>query len=155
MSRYAATTEVPSERTRADIERLLVRYKATGFGYLWQDQQAVIAFEIAGRRIMMRLPLPDRNDKAITHTPVRHERRSTEGIEQAYEQAVRSRWRALLLIIKAKLEAVEAGISSVEREFLADVALPSGATVGEWLGPQLAQVYGSGDMPALLPGGGR
>lgn len=149
---YATTTEVPSEKTRAEIEKLLIRYKASKFGYMWENGAAVIIFEIADRRILMRLPLPDRNDRALTHTAVRRERRSPEGIEAAYEQAVRSRWRALLLIIKAKLEAVEAGISTVEREFLADIALPSGATVGQWVQGQLAEVYGSDQMPALLPG---
>ena len=66
---------------------------------------------------------------------------------------MRQRWRALALVIKAKLEAVEADITTLEAEFLAHIALPSGATVGEWVGPQLDAVYGSGEMPALLPGG--
>jgi hypothetical protein len=73
--------------------------------------------------------------------------------EKVYEQACRQRWRALLLIVKAKLEAVTAGISTVEREFLPDVVLPNGATVGEWVGPQIATVYARHEMPALLPGG--
>lgn len=37
-------------------------------------------------------------------------------------------------------------------EFLSNVALPDGRTVGEWVGPQLAQVYARQAMPALLPG---
>jgi hypothetical protein len=67
---------------------------------------------------------------------------------------VRQRWRALALVIKAKLEAVEAGISSVEDEFLSFIMLPNGSTVGEWVQPQIERVYESGSMPALLPGSG-
>jgi hypothetical protein len=60
--------------------------------------------------------------------------------------------KALSLVVKAKLEAVEAGISTVEREFLADVLLADGSTVGAWAAPQLALVYERGVTPALLPG---
>jgi len=56
--------------------------------------------------------------------------------------------------VKAKLEAVETGIVSLEEEFLAHVVLPDGSTVGQWAEPQLAELYGRGDMPALLPGMG-
>ena len=56
------------------------------------------------------------------------------------------------MVIKAKLVAVEAGISTIEREFLADVVLPDGHTVGQWVAPQLDKIYERGEMPALLPG---
>lgn len=59
----------------------------------------------------------------------------------------------LALVIKAKLEAVAAGITSFEDEFLAHIMLPSGGTVGEWARPQLEVAYSTGAMPALLPGG--
>jgi hypothetical protein len=96
--------------------------------------------------------LPDPSAEEFTLTPTGRER-SASAAEDAYEQAVRQRWRALALVIKAKLEAVEAGISTVEDEFLAHVALPAGGTVGEWMRPRLDEVYASGRMPALLPGG--
>ena len=35
-----------------------------------------------------------------------------------WEQACRQRWRALALVIKAKLEAIDAEISTFEEEFL-------------------------------------
>lgn len=53
-----------------------------------------------------------------------------------------------------KLEAVAAGITTFEDEFLAHTLLPNGATVGEWAAPQIEAVYADGGrhMPALLPG---
>ena len=51
------------------------------------------------------------------------------------EEACRQRCRALLLIIRAKLEAVESGITTLEIEFLANILLPDGGTVGQWLSP--------------------
>lgn len=152
MARYAASTEVSSDRSRSEIERTLKRYGATAFAYAWEGQTATIAFKLTDRQIRFRLPLPDPAANEFTLTPTGRERSATAA-EEAYEQAVRQRWRALALVIKAKLEAVEAGISTVEREFLDAVMLPDGRTVGEWIGPQLGAVYARGEMPALMPGG--
>jgi hypothetical protein len=154
MPKYAENTQVPSDRSRAEIERTLRRYGATAFAYGWQEGQAQVMFEMASRRIVFRLPMPDPASKDFMLTPTGRDR-SASAAEEAYEQAVRQRWRALALVIKAKLEAVEAGISTVEDEFLSHIALPGGRTVGEWLGPQLDAVYARQELPALLPGGDR
>ena len=149
--RYAQETAVPADRSRAEIERTLARYGASKFLYGWEEGRAIIAFEARHRRIKFELPLPDRQDPAFTHTPHRRTRRSAAQQEAAYEQAVKQRWRALALIIKAKLEAVETGITTFESEFLSHTLLPSGETVAQWLAPQLEQTYARGQMPPLLP----
>jgi hypothetical protein len=59
---------------------------------------------------------------------------------------------AVALAIKAKLEAVEAEISTFEDEFLAYIVLPDGSTFGDWARPQIAAVYELNTMPALMPG---
>lgn len=151
---YAARTEVASDRSRAEIERTLRRYGATAFAYGWTDTAATVMFELASRRIRFSLPLPDRGERRFTHTPGKGLRRTPESAAQEWEQAQRQRWRALALVIKAKLEAVEAGITTVEQEFLAHVVLPSGGTVGEWAAPQLAIAYERNVMPAIMPGAG-
>lgn len=150
--RYAAGTDVSSDKSRSEIERTLRRYGADAFAYAWERESAHVAFKMAGRNIRFRLPMPDPQAREFTHTPDRGFKRSEAARETAYEQAVRQRWRALALVIKAKLEAVESGISTVEDEFLAHIALPDGRTVSDWLGPQLAAVYARDAMPALLAG---
>lgn len=154
MTRYAENTQVPSEKSRAEIERDLRRHGATAFTYGWDKAEAVVMFEISDRRILFRLPMPDRNERRFTHTPAKGQRRSDDAIEAAYEQGIRQRWRALALVIKAKLEAVEAGIVTLETEFLAHIVLPDGSTVGEHAIPNIAIAYESGGMPALMPGRG-
>jgi hypothetical protein len=72
-------------------------------------------------------------------------------VDAAWEQACRQRWRALALVVKAKLEAVECGISTFEEEFLAWMMLPDGSTVGDRMLPQLETAYRTGQMPPLLP----
>ena len=150
--RFASETTVPSETSRAEIERLLRRYRATGFAYGWQGNRAMVQFEMADRRVKFILPMPERQAREFTHTPAKGQLRSPQAQEDAYEQAVRQRWRALLLVIKAKLEAVEVGITTFEDEFLAHILLPSGETVGERTRPQIALAYRDGsDLPPLLP----
>lgn len=149
MTRYASRTEVTPERSRAEIERVVTRYGATGFHYGWQGETAAIGFEIGGRRVRIVLSLPSLGDFKFDD---RSYLRSATAQKREHEQAVRQRWRALVLVLKAKLEAVESGISTIEREFLADVVLSSGETVGEWLAPQIEAAYRAHEMPPLLPG---
>ncbi len=151
MAKYAEGTSVPSSRSRDEIERTLTRYGASQFAYAWQEGRAMIGFVLNGKQVRLALPLPDRKAREFTHTPTRGTLRSPAQQEEAYEQAVRQRWRALALVVKAKLEAVEAGISIFEREFLSDIALPDGRTVGEYVLPQIEESYRSGLMPPLLP----
>lgn len=60
--------------------------------------------------------------------------------------------RSLCLCVKAKLEAVESGISSFESEFLAHFVVPGGKTFGEIAIPQLEEARISGKLPQLLLG---
>lgn len=150
--RYAAQTEVSAERSRAEIEKTLIRYGAAGFAYGWQGAVVVIGFEMQDRRIRFKLPMPDKNLREFTHTPSRGNKRSPQEAEAAWEQATRQKWRALSLAIKAKLEAVESGITTFEEEFLAHIVLPNGKTYGEWAVPQIEQSYKHGILPPLLPG---
>ena len=146
---YAATTEVPSERSRAEIERSLTRYGATSFMYGWEQGRAAIQFEKDGRLIRFVLPLPDRDRAEFRLTPTGLVR-ARKAAEVAYEQAVRQRWRALALVVKAKLEGVEAGIVSFEQEFLAHTVTPDGGTVFDLVGPALERAYETGDIGPLL-----
>jgi hypothetical protein len=127
-----------------------MRYGATAFSYGWNDNNSMVQFAAHGRQIRFMLPLPKADEREYTHTPTGI-RRPPAQVTKAWEQGCRARWRALLLIIKAKLEAVEAGITEFEDEFLSHVVLPDGGTAGQWLRPQIADAYESGLMPPMLP----
>ena len=148
--RYAANTSVSSEKSKAEIERLLTRYGATSFASGWQNDQAVIQFHMSERRIKFVLPLPSKTAKEFTYSK-RGPRREDEAYKQ-WEKATRQRWRALALVVKAKLEAVETHIASFEDEFMAHIVMPDGKTVAEHARPMIAEAYKSGKVKALLPG---
>jgi hypothetical protein len=155
--RYAERTQVGVGATRNEIERLLDNHGAKAFVSGWdRDQQiASVMFDMADRRIRFTLPLPDPSDRRFTQTPTGRGR-TTAAAAAEYDQAVRQRWRALLLVIKAKLEAITAGIATVDEEFLAYIVIPgTTSTVIEKVGPELARSYEiTGYTPMLaLPGG--
>lgn len=149
---FAENTVVPVERSRAEIERLLVRYGASRFGSMHDETRAVIAFEMSARAIRMVLPLPKRDEKRFTHGGRYGYRISDAEAQKRFDQEVRRRWRALALVIKAKLEAVESGIVTFDDEWLAHFVLPGGRTVGETVKPELLRAYESGQAPRLLIG---
>lgn len=146
--RYAADTSVSVESSRMEIERILKRYKADAFAYSTERSAAMIGFRLSGRYVRFQITLPDPNQHEFTH----HSRglRTADAAEKAWEQACRQVWRALALVIKAKLEAVAAGITTVEDEFLAHTVLPDGSTFGDWAKPQIEKAYAIGAMPTSL-----
>ena len=144
---YAAQTRVPISKTKTDIEDLLSKHGANGFGYVTEGNRALVAFNMAGRRVQIMLVMPSIDDYA--RTP-RNARRTQAAQQSAWEQVCRQRWRALVLIIRAKLETVESGITALESEFLANIVLPDGETVGQRLAPQVDEAYATGRMPPML-----
>lgn len=155
MSRYASQTSVSVERTKAEIERLLAARGAQQFASGWNGTTAVLAFALGRRSIRFLLPMPDPTAREFTRTGARNKIRSADDARRHWEQACRSRWRALFLVIKAKLEAVDCGISTIEDEFLAWTVIPGdGRTIGERIHPELAAAIESGDPPRLLLTGG-
>jgi len=148
MPTYANKTKVSSASSREEIERTLSRYGAKSFMYGWEEDRAVVGFKYNDRLIRFELPLPSLTE--FERTPTGRRRTSREAIENAYEQAIRQRWRSLALAIKAKLEIVESDISTFEEEFLSKTVLPSGQTVSEWMEPQIQTAITTGAMPTLL-----
>lgn len=147
---FAAQTQVSPEKSQLEIQRTLRKYGASKFGVMEGEDGAHVMFEFNRLMIQISVKLPDRS--RFTKTEGGHRTRSASSQEAAFEQAVRQRWRALMLCIKAKLEAVETGISTVEKEFLAFVIMPDGRALAEHIGPQLKQLADTGKMEVKLLG---
>jgi hypothetical protein len=147
--RFAEGTDVTVDKSRMELERLVTRHGATGFVYGWDDGIWTIAWRMQGRHIRFRVVSPSAS--SMEYSPGGRWRPVRER-KKAVEAEIRRRWRALLLIVKAKLELIASGDADLETEFLAQMLLPNGSTVGEWIAPQLDQAYESGEMPPLVPG---
>ena len=152
MARYAEDTSVTSDRSKTEIEHTLARYGASEFVYASRSDSALIGFTMADRRVRLTLPLPASDDPAFTSTPTGRAR-AMAAAKSEREAEIRRRWRALALVIKAKLEAVETGISTFDDEFLSGILLPGGFTVGDRMIPALPDAYQGRPLPPLLPSG--
>ena len=122
---YAEDTKVPIAQSRSQIETMLRKASATRIVTMDEAPEAVVMFMLAGRLIKLQIEIPG----------------------DASDQRRRAIWRAIGLVVKAKIEAVAQGITTVEQEWLAHVVLPDGSTVGDWVEPQLKIAYDKGQMP--------
>lgn len=131
---YAADTSVPVDRSKSQIEKLLTAHGAQGFQTGWQGPEGddpgwdVIGFKWKDRAIRFQIARP----------------KGSSYRSSALEQKNRQRWRILHLVIKAKLEAVQAGVSIFEEEFMAHIVVDGQQTVGDILLPRIM---------AMVPGG--
>jgi hypothetical protein len=128
MARYAARTKVPVDKSRMEIERAVKKYGAKGFVSGWQGSMARIEFLCNGRHIRFTVEVP------------------------VQDQAARQKWRSLLLLVKAKLEAVDARIATFEQAFVGDIVMPeTGKTVWESVREPVRLAYEQNkDVPLLL-----
>lgn len=154
MAKFAENTSVAVDRSQSEIRSVLNRYGATQFmsGDDNITKRSVVQFVLRERQIRFTIQLPGREEKRFWFTPGRHTRRTEAAAYGEWEQACRTKWRALLLCIKAKLEAVDSGISLFEEEFLAQTVMPNGKTVAEMALPMVAEAYKLGELPPGIAG---
>ena len=113
----------------------------------------MIGFRMHARMIRYTVMMPDPQSPEFQLTPSRKWKRTPEEAGKLYQAACWQRWRALLLVIRAKLEATEAGITTFEEEFLAWTVLPDNTTVGQSVLLRIAEAYKTGEPPMLLEAG--
>jgi hypothetical protein len=135
--RYAEGTTVAVGKTKDEIDHLLSKAGAS---------QTVMGSDREGQRVMVGFSLGGRQYRRQASTKRRDKYSKTPN-----EQLEREAWRALLLIVKAKLEVVSSGYSTMEAEFLSDIVLPNGQTVSDDVLPKIEAAYNNGVMPLLLP----
>lgn len=133
--RYAEDTSVPTERSAAEIKKRLRDAGADSIAVYESAERSAVAFTAEGRMYRITVPI-----QAGAKNPAQEERRA---------------WRLLLLLVKAKLEAVQEGATTIEREFLADMLLGDGSTVHERARDEIRIAYESGETPRLLLEGPR
>lgn len=154
MPEFARGTKVSVTGSIDEIKRTVRRFGATEFQYGESDTYGVVAFSAADRKVRFTLAMPDRNAPRFMEAKVNQhagtQRRSHDQAQALWEQACAEKWRALSAVVKAKLVAVEVGISTFEEEFLAHVVMPDGRTVYEQAKDTIALGYSQGTVRPLL-----
>jgi len=158
---YARGTTVSEEKSRAEIEQTIRRHcgREAAFTYGTMPGKAAIQFSAHGRQIRFELPLPSKEEAIEKARDGRAPGRkpTPTQVEDWLDQEYRRRWRCMLLIIKAKFEAVEMKMELAEtdeeqaqvfeQEFLACIVGNGGQTLYQAI--QEAKVGGQRLLPPL------
>lgn len=149
---YASGTEVPVERSKTELKRVIYNNGAANYKYGEEEDRAMVMFSKDNRIIRFMIGFPSPDSKQFTHTPGRGTKRSQTAAYKEYEAEQRRRWRALILSVKAKFESAASGIETFEEAFLAQILLPNKQTVAQMALPSIAEAYAKGVVEAnLLP----
>lgn len=146
---YAEGTEVSVDRSQTELRTVLRKYGADGLAIAEMPQRAVVEFMANARRIRFSIGMPTGEERNLRVTKGGVQRTAAQ-LKNAIAAEERRRWRALVFVVKAKLEAVESGIVTFEDEFLAQTVLPDNSTVAESIQPGIERAYVEGHVRPLL-----
>lgn len=149
---YAENTTVSVDKSIGEIITLIRKAGAERVAQMQEPTRIVIQFFLKDRMLRFAIKLPTW-EEVPEYSGYRY--RSQDQRQMKAEQRHMQRARALLLVIKAKLESIESGVETFDEAFLANIVTPEGQTVGDWLIPQVEEGYRIGVMPKqlLLTGG--
>ncbi len=148
---YASNTKVSAEKSRAEIERLVMRHGADEFGYLTRRDEATIRFVYKNIPVEMTVPMPDRDEDRFRFTPCRSVERTDEAAFEEWQKEVRRCWRSLCLVIKAMLVGVDDGVITFEQAFMPYIVCLDGRTISQHVLPHLQNAIETGSKLKMLP----
>lgn len=125
---YAKGTTVSVSSSQMEIAKTLERYQVHTYSFGARPGLAMVEFELSLLPIRVAVPLPGKPARQKGPSP---ETGRTVDLWTRWEQDVRECWRALLLLIKANLEAIERGIVKPEEAFMAYLITNDGRTLGD------------------------
>lgn len=125
---YAETTKVPVQNTISEIQRTVAKFGGEQFIHASMEDRLVVGFSMEGRQVRFQVPQYPQDG-----------------------QTSRSVARALFLVLKAKLVAVNSGVAIFEDEFLGNIVLPDGRLLSQHVKPHLITAYETGEIPPMLP----
>jgi hypothetical protein len=135
--RYAEGTKVTVDSSRGEITGILAKHGVQKMGWMAQPEGDQLMFELGGGSYRFDIVKPTMTDIARDY-PNAYDRQAKLDGEW------RRRWRANVLLLKAKLEFIESGDTTLDRELLAYRVLKDGRT--------LEQAIVAGGLPMLAAG---
>ena len=140
MPKYAAGTTVPVQNSRGEITGILTKHGVLNMGWMTGVEGDQLLFELRGRQYRFGIVKPTINEMK-KQDPNAY---SNVDWDKRVEREWMRRWRAHVLLIKAKLEFADDDTSSIEREFLPYALLADGRT--------LEEVVTDGGLPMITGG---
>lgn len=146
--KFALGTDVPVGRTVDALTTLVRSAGAKDTLIAHGDERSIFGFRMRDRSIRFVIPTPRVEDFKRTDRGVL---RSDDAAARARAAEERRLWRALYLVVKAKLEAAESGVVSFEEEFFAHTVATNGRTFAD-LARSRELLFEADARPAALAG---
>jgi hypothetical protein len=124
--RYAEGTKVGVDSSRGDITGILAKHGVVRMGWTTDLAADTLVFELGGGTYRLSMVKPDLAWAKKAYPNAYDWNAKIEG-------EWRRRWRANVLLLKAKLEFIESGDTTLDRELLPYRVLKGGRTVEETL----------------------
>lgn len=138
---YAYGTKVSVQSSQFEIQRILSRFKASGFAFMQEpgSRKAMVLFQVKDRRIRFDVPEPT---NARSRAPA------------DLDLETMRLWRSLAMAIKSKLDIIESGIATFEEEFLPYTLVNGNETFYQASqNPEFAPMLSGPSMAIALSGG--
>lgn len=110
---FAQKTKVPSDKSIGEIRKALDAFGAKKFSLGTRKRHSFLKFTYNKTQVKFYFDTPEKPGKDATIAQ-----------RKKYEQALNTRWRQVLLCVKAKLQSVECGLETFEEAFMAHIQLP-------------------------------
>lgn len=151
MARYAEGTPVPVDRSRGEITGILATHGVERMGWQTSPEGDELLFELAGHSYRFRIARPTLDEVQSAwdaeHPNAARGQRANLDWPGKLAAEWRRRWRANVLLLKAKLEFADGETSTVMRELMPYALLRDGRT--------LEEAITAGDKSVPLLGTGR
>lgn len=124
MARYAEGTAVTVESSRGEITGILAKHGVKRMGWTSEPESDTLMFELGGYSFRFNIVRP-------TITEIRRLYPNAYDESKKLDGEWRRRWRANVLLLKAKLEFIASGDTTLIRELLPYAVLTNGTTLEE------------------------
>lgn len=146
--RFAEGTDVPVERSQAELAGILRKHGVLRQAWASAPEGDTLQFELEGHQYRLRI---ERFDAEGLHAQWELDGRPPTTLkylpsDTQVQAEWRRRWRAIVLLLKAKLEFAEGDQSTVVRELMPYALLRDGRTLEE------AITDGDAGIPLLVAG---
>ena len=145
MTRYAEGTKVSVESSRGEITGILTKHGIDRIAQMVGPDGDQLVFELAGQSYRLQIRRPTLEEVKERYVADGGRWNLVYDPQAKVDQEWRRRWRATVLLLKAKLEFIDSGDSTIEREMMPYLLVKGNQT--------LEDLLVAGKLPLLSAGG--
>lgn len=127
--KYAEGTKVTVESSRGEISGILSKHGVQRMGWTSEPAGDSLLFELGGYSFRFYIARPSLDDVKRAYVDGGGRWSLVYDPQAKVDAEWRRRWRANVLLLKAKLEFIQSGDTTLIRELLPYAVLPGGQTV--------------------------